>query len=743
MLLAFSAWADTMPKEPTASLQKPTTKATFAQDSPVAPTKETPSSAQKTATNSSVAKESPPSPPKAATNASAAKTLPSAAKTSTSASGKAAAASAAATRGQGTATAGKPAAAKAEANDAIARARDAFARADLSALIALESRTGNDPLAPYVTAWRLTLQILRGETNDAEVQGFLRRHGDDALGERIRRALAQAAVREGRWGEALQWSRAILRHDPSSRCWLGQAQMMTAPTAEAIAPLLRERLAAMTRLPSDCAPWFEAALALGHLPREWLEERFLATLFEAGWDGAQAWAALANSDSAAHLRQRAQRHERTWRQTPAAALAARDEALAYAAALVLAARDDPEAVHEAAARLNAHSELRDTVRRAAFVAAARQHLPVAVSWSETLPDSTLWVEAQRWKIRLALQAQDWARVLARIEALPDGEGQARDWIFWRGWAHQALGQTAMARQWWQRLAERDDYVGLLAQELLGRPWQVPQFVPPSGDLAIEPVTRRVLALRQRGWDNEAAQEIDALAAAPRTPQSLERLRATAQRLHEREQYDLGVRLLERAEDWAAVPLRYPLPWRATVTQIAAQEGVDPAWAYGVMRQESRFRTDARSSSGALGLMQVMPATGKWIAEKLGERQFRVPQLLEPSTNLRYGITYLRWMHERFDGHPVFATGAYNAGPGRIGRLQARHDIRRPELLEALLYVELLPIDETRGYVKNVLANTVVYAHLLGRPARLSELLLPFADAATQLSALTQRLEVQP
>jgi soluble lytic murein transglycosylase len=139
-------------------------------------------------------------------------------------------------------------------------------------------------------------------------------------------------------------------------------------------------------------------------------------------------------------------------------------------------------------------------------------------------------------------------------------------------------------------------------------------------------------------------------------------------------------------------------------------------------------------------MQVMPATGTWVAKKRNESRFQPRQLLEPETNLRFGITYLRIMTEQLDGHPVLATGAYNAGPGRIGRLRQRLDLSADTaLFDALLYIELLPIAETRDYIRKVLANTVIYSHLLGQPKRLSELLLPYGNAQPQLATLSERL----
>jgi soluble lytic murein transglycosylase len=176
--------------------------------------------------------------------------------------------------------------------------------------------------------------------------------------------------------------------------------------------------------------------------------------------------------------------------------------------------------------------------------------------------------------------------------------------------------------------------------------------------------------------------------------------------------------------------RYPLAYRELVERYAAQQNVDPAWVWGLIRQESRFRADARSSSGALGLMQIMPATGKWLAGKLGIPRFDVARLRDPDTNVMLGVTYMRMVTEQLDGHPVLATGAYNAGPGRMGRL------RPQQALETEIYIENLPIDETRDYIKKVLANTVVYSAILngGKGKDITDFLLPLPGLSNAAGA---------
>lgn len=605
--------------------------------------------------------------------------------------------------------------------DAVAQARAAFARGDLATLLALEPKTRTSPLAATVTSWRLTLQILRDDaTLDPQtVTRFLTDHAGTDAAVRVRRALAQNAIAQEAWTEARRHLEALERHDPTTHCWLLQARLHTEPTATAT---LRE--AVLTRLaetvsPNDeCRAAFRDAVANGLVNDATLIERYLVTLFLKGENAAAPWRALFPPAA----------------DTPAVRAAAR---------LIAQTRDDPITVWQQAAQLP--PPLAATVRRAAFVVAARQGNPEAQSWLAHLRPSPVWTEPLEWQIRVALQTEDWLTTWHLLEQLPSSERNARQWRFWRAWALKALGKKDEARTLFRELAQDDDFWGLLAGELIGQPLAITDGPPISAQqraqIARDPHLAAIRALAARSWEVEAQREVDLLAQRWLSASAAWKRRAAASLLAEDGRFDLAIRLLERSQERNAWALRYPTPWRTQVLATAHQERVDPAWVFGVMRQESRFRADARSTSGALGLMQVMPSTGRWVAQQRNERRFHAQQLLEPETNLRFGITYLRIMTEQLDGHPVLATGAYNAGPGRIGRLRQRLDLTSDAaLLDALRYIELLPLAETRDYIRKVLANTVVYSHRLGNPKTLSELLVPYGDAQRQLAALSERLQ---
>ena len=190
----------------------------------------------------------------------------------------------------------------------------------------------------------------------------------------------------------------------------------------------------------------------------------------------------------------------------------------------------------------------------------------------------------------------------------------------------------------------------------------------------------------------------------------------------------AINTAERTDPQANYDLRFLTPYRQLIEPQVHQQGLDMAWVYGLMRQESRFIAPARSSAGAQGLMQVMPATGKWVARKIGLAGYHQGMLTDPDTNVLLGTSYMRLILEDLDDHPVLASAGYNAGPGRARKWRDE----RP--LEGAIYAETIPFDETRDYVKKVMANAVIYAAMLeAKPQSLK----------ARLGTISPRLTAEP
>jgi soluble lytic murein transglycosylase len=191
------------------------------------------------------------------------------------------------------------------------------------------------------------------------------------------------------------------------------------------------------------------------------------------------------------------------------------------------------------------------------------------------------------------------------------------------------------------------------------------------------------------------------------------LLAAAQLACDREVWDRCINTSDRTKTEFDVDQRFPMPFRDTVVRRSREIELDPAYVYGLMRQESRFVGDARSGVGASGLMQVMPATARWTARRIGLANFTADQLGDRDTNITIGTAYLKMVLDDLGGSMALAAAAYNAGPSRP------RSWRNGPVIEAAAWAENVPFAETRDYVKKVLSNTTMYAAILsGEPQSL-------------------------
>ncbi|SEL49534.1 soluble lytic murein transglycosylase [Roseateles sp. YR242] len=352
-----------------------------------------------------------------------------------------------------------------------------------------------------------------------------------------------------------------------------------------------------------------------------------------------------------------------------------------------------------------------------------------------------------WIARAALRADGGAgrpaQLLEAIALMKPSEQRDPTWMYWKAKAQQALAakgpagdaQRKEAQDTLRTLASPVNYYGkLAADELklrLPLPPQPADLTPAERAQATAmPGVSRALQLLAVGLRSEGQREWNFSMRGLGDRELL----AVAQIACERELWERCISTSERTRQEIDIATRYPMPYRAEVFRTAAASGLDPTYVYGLIRQESRFMMDARSHVGASGLMQVMPATAKWTAKKLGLDV--KPELLhDRDVNLRLGTGYLKLVLDSFDGSQAMAAAAYNAGPNRPRRW------REGSTLDAAIWTENIPINETRDYVRKVLSNATVYAHLMGREGgtQLRERLGRVIGPAGTTAAVTQDL----
>jgi soluble lytic murein transglycosylase len=282
------------------------------------------------------------------------------------------------------------------------------------------------------------------------------------------------------------------------------------------------------------------------------------------------------------------------------------------------------------------------------------------------------------------------------------------WVYWHGRADKAQGRNEEAQKHFQSIATLSNFYGLLANEELGQKAMVSdkpiapkpeELAEASNNTGFQHAFRffelglRFEGNREWNWQLRRMNERQLLAAAEFARQSnvLDRMVTTA----------------DRARVELDFTHRFPSPHDDIMHTAIQPIGLDKAWVYGLIRQESRFIKSARSHVGASGLMQIMPATAKYVARKIGMTGFTLNNLNDTHTNITLGTQYLNMVLTNLGGSQTLATAAYNAGPGRP-RLW-RSSLERQ--IEGAIFAETIPFSETRTYVKNVLANATWYAAL--------------------------------
>ncbi|TFW30108.1 lytic transglycosylase domain-containing protein [Massilia horti] len=342
------------------------------------------------------------------------------------------------------------------------------------------------------------------------------------------------------------------------------------------------------------------------------------------------------------------------------------------------------------------------------LAASLALAPEAADYWKKAHGAPLSLDQLQWKTRIALRHGDWKQVRATIEAMPRALRDDPVWIYWRGRALASQGDHEQAEALYRRIAEQNTFYGQLAMEELGDLVTIPPMAaaPTPAEMALvsaNPGFKRALKFfslglrfegtREWNWTLRDFSERQLLAAAEYARQNniLDRMIDTSGRTRKEFNY----------------AQRFPDPHDDIMGPAAKGLGLDRAWIYGLIRQESRFIPDARSGAGASGLMQVMPSTGKWVAGKIGLSDFVHTMLHDLHTNITLGTNYLNMVLTGQDNSQVLATAAYNAGPSRARSW--RGTLRAP--MESAVFIETIPFSETRIYVRNVMANATNYAAL--------------------------------
>jgi len=338
--------------------------------------------------------------------------------------------------------------------------------------------------------------------------------------------------------------------------------------------------------------------------------------------------------------------------------------------------------------------------------AATENLKEAKAWLEEVDKKGLDKQINQAKLQLALAKQDWQAVKELIASLPKASQEQSKWQYWQARALEQSGQTKEAEKRFQPLSKQRSYYryySFLAADRLDKPYSFhSERLTITQEQKNQLLENNAALIRARelyfiGLTNFAREEWQAVLPTL-TPEELKTAAALA---HEWGWHDRAIFTLARAKHFHDLKISFPLPFYDAVLTNAQAKKLDYAYVYAIIRQESVFQTDARSYSGALGLMQLMPATAEEVAKQQGIKLKNDQDV--PDINILLGTSYLRKMLDRFKGNVLLATAAYNMGPSRTKRWMKAY-----RCLPADIWVELIPINQTRHYVQSVMSYTPIF-----------------------------------
>jgi len=614
------------------------------------------------------------------------------------------------------------------AEEALLKAYDAFGAGDTLKLQKFSSQLvgpGRAPylLAPYLEYWRLKLRL--EEMPDSDVRAFLEQQAGTYLAERLRADWLKELGKRGDWQNLEQQLPLLVRDDLEIRCYAWLARL--ARGEEGAHEEARELWLEPRELPESCHALANRMIEAGRVSTDDVWRR-VRVLFENGQLSAARRALVHLPAGEKHdeslLNQAATAPKRVL-VSPPKKLERRATREMVLFAVVRLGRNEPEAaVDVLRGGLGQRLPPEDAKYlwgRLAYEG-ARRLLPEAHQWYGLAEDATLNDEQLAWKARAALRAADWQAVRDAIDRMSVSARQDPAWTYWYGRALGAQGRDDGARAYYLRISAQPNFYGLLAAEELGYVPAVPEpfHVASEEEVAAAqavPGLARALELYRLDLRSEATRE---WVFTIRGMQDAELL-AAAEVARRAGVYDRAINTADRTAQRHNYKVRFLAPFKEVFNEHARSSGLEEAWVLGLVRQESRFIVNARSSAGARGLMQLMPATARWIAKRSGLRDFSLARVAEVSVNVALGTNYLKLVLDDL-GHPVLASAAYNAGPGRARRWRDA----RP--LEGAIYAETIPFNETRDYVKKVMANTMYYSQLIGGK------LIPLKDRLGQIPA---------
>ncbi|WP_018151991.1 transglycosylase SLT domain-containing protein [Leeia oryzae] len=597
----------------------------------------------------------------------------------------------------------------------LTAARDAFRARDAGKLSQMASRLDTTLFAAYPRYWQLSLDI--DNTTDDQIQDFLKHYPDTPLAEKLKMDWLGSLGRRQQWRNYLAYNWTFASEPVELACYRLTATLQQENRVDAAE--VKSLWLSGSNQPKSCISLYSLLQAKGSslLANPWARMR--NALREARISKSDNLDAVRDANpflpakEQLDLKQLEQIYKspQTWLDKQTAFPASQPAKETALFALNRQAMNDPSSAASTLAGWKDSMSPADRQYAWGLVGywGAYNLVPDAVAWFKQAGDASLTDTQLAWKARAALRAKDWEQLLDAINAMGQKQATEPAWRYWKARALAQQGDLDNARTLYQDLAGEYNFYGLLAadelgQNLLNLKDQYKATEEEIKQVGQIPALQRALTLYQMDWKTEANREWTLSMRSMDDKQLL----AAAELAKRNDWFDRAINTAEKTKTLHNFSLRFLSPYRQVMKSQTGRVGLDESWVFGLIRQESRFASVARSVVGAAGLMQLMPTTASWIAKKIGFAEYNPKGIHDIETNVLLGTSYLKYVLDSL-GHPVLATAAYNAGPGRARAWLGGSP------LEGAVYAESIPFDETRDYVKKVMSNAVFYAAVLGDP----------------------------
>ncbi len=569
------------------------------------------------------------------------------------------------------------------------------------------------PLYPYLEFWEMRGDLVHVSNED--IAAFIERYQGDSVSARMRQSWLYQLARQRDWKKLLQEYRG--NQPVTLQCYKLQAQINTGQTDGLVDDALKLWMIGKSQV-KNCDPVFK-----------YLDDHKVITE-DLLWQRIRLAMQQGNPGLALFLAKKLPDEDRAWvelwrdaRNRPAKTLAApklkKDspqarEIILYSVRRI--ASSDADLAFEKWAQLKPRYAFSDAeigeLEKNMALSAAWQRNPRAHEWLEAVPQAAVDDKLREWRIRTAVSIGDWPAVVKHTADLSVEETRREEWRYWRALALENTGQRTQALEDFAQLARERDYHGFLAADFMNWPYEMGNQPIEYDPVIFEALSQKPGFIRAREL-YRAELFIDARRewAYITRGMSPDNLKLAAVLAEQWGWHDRAILTVAQSKDYRDLNLRFPIDYQKEVRKIAQQYKLEPAHVYAVIRQESAFNKDARSHAGALGLMQLMPGTGKVTAKKNNIPLPSTGLLYEPDKNITIGSAYLKQVMAQFDDNIVLASAAYNAGPHRVKRWLPE-DEEKP----AARWIAMVPFNETRNYIQRILAYIAIYDWRLEQPA---------------------------